>query len=294
MSGHDKPELDEATGVHTTGHVWDGDLKELNKPLPKWWLYSFYACIVWAVGYWIFYPAWPTLNGYTPGILGYSQRAAVMQQVDEGRQAQAIYRQKLGETELAEVRNDAELFRFATAGGKAAFANNCAQCHGTGAQGKIGYPNLNDDDWIWGGDIEAIHQTIQHGIRWTQNDETRISAMPAFGVDEILEPAQISDAAEYVLSLSGQSTDAEAVTRGAVVWEENACAGCHGDEGKGLVELGAPNLADAIWLYGGTKESVEKSIYTGRGGAMPSFGNRLDPVTVKSLAVYVHSLGGGQ
>ena len=294
MSHDDKPEFDEATGYHTTGHVWDGDLKELNKPLPKWWLYTFYVSIVWAIGYMILYPAWPTLNGYTEGILGYSQRAAVMEQVKAGHDAQSVFRNKLESTPLEEVRNDPELFRFANAGGKAAFANNCAQCHGTGAQGGIGYPNLNDDDWIWGGDVEAIHYTISNGIRWPQDEDTRISDMPKFGQDELLEPAQIADVTEYVLSLSDSATDTAAVERGKVVWEENGCAGCHGDDAKGMAELGAPNLADSIWLYGSSKEAVKKSIHTGRGGAMPAFGNRLDPVTIKALAVYVHSLGGGK
>jgi len=293
MSDHEK-DIDEATGVETTGHVWDGDLKELNKPLPKWWLYTFYVTIVWAIGYWVLYPAWPLANSYTPGILGYSQRATVMEEVKAAKEAQGAMRSKLDQTPLTEVRNDQELLRFANAGGRAAFANNCSQCHGTGAQGFKGYPNLNDDDWIWGGDIEAIHQTIAHGIRWPLDDDTRVSEMPKFGADGILETAQINDVAEYTLSLSGKSTDTAAVERGKALWEENGCGGCHGEDGKGMAELGAPNLTDAIWLYGSSKEAVAESIYTGRGGAMPSWQDRLDPVTIKALAVYVHSLGGGQ
>lgn len=288
-----KGELDEATGVHTTGHVWDGDLKELNKPLPKWWLYTFYVCIVWAIGYWILYPAWPTADGYTKGILGYSQRATVTAEVAAGKAAQGALRAQLEKASFADVKKDPALLQFATAGGKAVFADNCAPCHGRGAQGAVGYPNLNDDDWIWGGKVEDIQQTIKHGIRWPEAKETRDSAMPRFGLDGLLEPKQIADTAEYVMSLSGASTDKAAAERGKAIYAEQ-CVSCHGDDGKGNQELGAPNLSDAIWLYGATKADVEKSIATGRGGAMPSWAGRLDPVAIKSLAIYVHSLGGGQ
>jgi len=286
-------EIDEATGVETTGHVWDGDLKELNKPLPKWWLYTFYATIVWAIGYWVLYPTWPTANSYTKGILGYSQRATVMDEVKAGKEKQAGLRAELEKTPLADVRKNPALLQFAVAGGKAAFADNCAPCHGRGAQGGGGFPNLNDDDWIWGGDISAIQQTIQHGIRWSQDNDTRESAMPRFGLDQLLEPAQINDTAEYVLSLSGKSTDAAAAERGKAIFAEQ-CSACHGEDGKGNKELGAPNLTDAIWLYGSNKAAIVESIKTGRGGAMPAWAGRLDPSTIKSLAVYVHALGGGK
>ncbi len=291
MAGHG--EYDEATGVHTTGHVWDGDLKELNKPLPKWWLYTFYVCILWAVGYMIAYPAWPTLNDYTKGVLGYSQRQTVTDQVKAAKAAQAGLRDQLAKTALADVSKNPALLQFATAGGKAIFADNCAACHGRGAQGGIGYPNLNDDDWVWGGKLENIEQTIKHGIRWTENKDTRDSAMPRFGLDGMLQPAQISDTAEYVLSLSGASKDAAAAGRGKALFAEQ-CVACHGDDGKGNQELGAPNLTDAIWLFGNKKADVEQSITTGRGNAMPAWSGRLEPVAIKSLALHVHSLGGGK
>jgi cytochrome c oxidase cbb3-type subunit 3 len=290
MAGH--REVDHATGVETTGHVWDGDLKELNKPLPKWWLYTMYACIVWAIGYWIAYPAWPTMTGYTKGFLGYSQRETVMREVADGRKAQEGFRKELAATPLADVKKKPELLRFATAIGGAAFGTNCAPCHGRGAQGFTGYPNLNDDDWIWGGSVDAIHKTISFGIRG-EHKETRDSAMPRFGADKLLDNAQIADAAEYVLSLSKKSTDAAAAERGGKLYAEQ-CAVCHGEKGQGNAELGAPNLTDAIWLYGGRKDDVMQSIATGRGGKMPGWAGRLDDVTVKALAVYVHNLGGGK
>lgn len=286
-----KNEVDHVTGVETTGHEWDG-IKELNKPLPRWWLLTFYASIVWAIGYWIVYPAWPLANDYTRGMWGYSQRATVAAEVKAGVDAQAGQRAALDKTPLADVRKNPELLRFAMAAGAASFQTNCAACHGRGAQGFVGYPNLNDDDWIWGGSVEDIHKTILHGIR-SDAAEARNSAMPRFGIDSMLDKAQIDQAAEYVLSLSGKSTDAAAAAKGAVTFKEQ-CASCHGPEGKGMIEQGAPNLTDGIWLYGGGKEQIVESIRTGRGGMMPAWQPRLDSVTLKSLAIYVHSLGGGK
>ncbi len=286
-----KRDIDAVTGVETTGHEWDG-VKELNKPLPRWWLLTFYATIVWAVGYWIVYPAWPTLAGYTRGMIGYSQRATVADEVKAAQAAQGGLRDKLAAAPLDQVKSDPDLLRFALAGGAAAFQANCAPCHGRGAQGFVGYPNLNDDDWIWGGTIEDIHKTISGGVRSDQKD-ARASQMPRYGLDKLLEDGQIADVAEYVLSLSGKSTDPAAVARGQKVFADQ-CSNCHGPDGKGNKEQGAPNLADGIWLYGGSRQAIVESIRTGRGGMMPAWAGRLDPVTIKSLAVYVHSLGGGK
>lgn len=290
MSTH--KEIDSATGVETTGHVWDGDLKELNKPLPKWWLYTFYATIIWAFGYWIAYPAWPLLNDYTRGVLNYSSRVDVRQQIEAAQQAQSAFRAELAATPLTEVRNKPELLRFAAANGAAAFGTNCAPCHGRGAQGSPGYPNLNDDDWLWGGKIDDIQKTIQYGIR-SEHKDTHVSDMPRFGLDQALSPKEIGDTAEFVLSLSGRSADSAAVERGSKIFADN-CVACHGEKGTGNQELGAPNLTDAIWLYGSRKEDVMRSIETGRGGKMPAWIGRLDDLTIKALAVYVQSLGGGQ
>jgi len=215
-----------------------------------------------------------------------------MEQVAAGKAAQAKYRESIAKAELAEIKSDPDLLNFALAGGKAAFGDNCAPCHGRGAEGFKGYPNLNDDDWIWGGDLAAIEQTIRHGIR-SPDADTRVSDMPKFGQDQLLDAAQIGDVAEHVLSLGGNSTDPDAAARGAALFAEN-CAACHGETGSGMLELGAPNLTDAIWLYGGEKADVVESIKTGRGGVMPPWHTRLDDVTIKQLAVYVHALGGGK
>jgi cytochrome c oxidase cbb3-type subunit 3 len=288
--------IDHVTGVETTGHVWDSDLRELNKPLPAWWLWTFYVCIVWSIGYWIVYPAWPTLNDYTRGIWGYSQRAQVMKDVADLKQGQAKLREALAATPLDKVKDNPELLRFAMTGGKVAFAENCAPCHGRGAQGSSGYPNLNDDDWLWGGKASDIQQSINVGVRSTSKD-TRDSAMPKFGIDKMLDDKQISAVADHVLSLSGAGA---ANAEGAKIFAEQ-CVACHGENGKGNQELGAPNLTDKIWLYGGSKDAVAESIRTGRGGVMPAWGptaaspkGRLDQTTIKSLALYVHSLGGGK
>jgi cytochrome c oxidase cbb3-type subunit 3 len=286
-----KHDIDEVTGIATTGHEWDG-IRELNKPLPRWWLLTFYATIVWAVGYWVIYPAWPTLTGYTTGLWGYSQRTEVANEVSAARAAQGQLRARLDATPLDRIRDDPELLRFAMTGGNATFQANCAPCHGRGAQGFAGYPNLNDDDWLWGGSLDEIRKTIGVGVRSDPAD-TRTSQMPRFGLDKLLDDGQVNDAAEYVLSLTGASTDADAVGRGRKIYADQ-CVSCHGAEGKGMQEFGAPNLADAIWLYGSTRAAIVESIRTGRGGVMPAWGGRLDAVTLKSLAVYVHSLGGGK
>lgn len=285
-----KREIDDVTGVETTGHEWDG-IKELNKPLPRWWLLSFYACIIWAIGYMIAYPAWPTLTGYTPGLLGYSQRTVVAGELKAAEAAQGNMRLRLQQTPLQSVRLDPELLRFAMTAGGVSFQTNCAPCHGRGAQGFIGYPNLNDDDWLWGGTVDDIHKTIQYGIR-SDDKRSRDSQMPRYGVDKLLTPAQIADTVEYVLSLSNKSQNITAIARGGVTFKEQ-CSTCHGDDGKGKIDQGSPNLTDDIWLFGSSREAITESIRSGRGSGMPSWAGRLDPVTIKALAVYVHSLGGG-
>lgn len=277
--------------VRTTGHEWDG-IEEWNNPLPKWWLYTFYACIIWAIGYWIVYPAWPTVSSYTKGYLGYSQRAQVNKDIATAKERTAVFSEKIAEGDFETIKADPELLSFALAGGQAAFGDNCAPCHGRGAQGYVGYPNLRDDAWLWGGSIDGIQQTILHGIR-SDDPKTRMSMMPAFGELGMLNREQISDTAEYVMSLSGNEQDAEAAARGQELYAIN-CAACHGPDGAGNQALGAPDLTDELWLYGGDKDTLVETITYSRAGMMPAFSERLDPATIKKLAIYVHSLGGGQ
>jgi cytochrome c oxidase cbb3-type subunit 3 len=282
-----------ATEPETTGHEWDG-IHELNKPLPKWWLWTFYATIVWAIGYWLLMPAWPLVSSYTKGFLGYSQRETVAEQLQAAKAAQAVYREQIAKSDLDAITANPELLNFALAGGEAAFGDNCAPCHGRGAQGAFGYPNLRDDSWLWGGTLAAIHQTITHGVR-ANDPETRSpgAQMPAFGKMGVLQEPQIADVAEYVLSLSDHADDKEAAERGSKIFA-STCAPCHGPEGKGNQAIGAPDLSDELWLYAGDKTTIMNTIRNGRGGVMPAWGGRLDPETIKELAVYVHSLGGGQ
>jgi cytochrome c oxidase cbb3-type subunit 3 len=286
-----KPEIDDVTGVETTGHEWDG-LKELTKPLPGWWVWTFWATIIWAIGYWIVYPAWPLMDGYTKGIWGWSARQAALDDVKAGRQVQAKLNEALDKASIADLKGDSELVKFAVAGGRVIFGDNCAPCHGRGAAGGVGYPNLNDDDWLWGGKIADINYTIMHGIRSGAKDE-RNNAMPRFGIDNMLTKEQMSDVADYVLSLSGTAGDAAAIERGKTIFAEN-CVACHTETGKGSTELGAPNLTDKIWLYGGTKADILETIRTGRGGVMPTWAGRLDANSIKKVTAYVYSLGGGK
>lgn len=284
-------EIDEITGQETTGHEWDG-IKELNSPLPRWWLWTFYVTIVWSIAYWIAMPAIPLVSSHTKGLLGYSQRETVREDIAAARDAQGVFRTRLEEASLAEIQDVTELREFAIAGGKSAFAVNCSQCHGAGGAGAPGYPNLNDDAWLWGGTIDQIHETIRVGIR-SDHDDTRFNEMPAFLRDELLPRDQVDDVVEYVLSISGQDHDAAASARGQVVFVEQ-CAACHTETGKGNRELGAPDLTDAIWLYGGDRADIWATVANSRNGVMPAWDDKLDPVTRKQLAVYVHALGGGE
>ncbi len=285
-------EKDELSGVPTTGHVWD-NIRELNNPLPRWWLWLFYITIIWSIGYWIVMPAWPLVSSYTTGLIGASQREAALAAYDAGVAERSELGAKIVEASLEDIEGTQNLLEFALASGRAAFGDNCAPCHGTGATGFSGYPNLQDDVWIWGGTLDDIHQTLNYGIR-SEHDETRVGDMPAFGRDEILDKDQIDQVANFVVTLSGgQAEDGVDIEAGKTVYEEN-CAVCHGEEGEGIQELGAPNLMDGVWLYGGSLDEIRNQIANARNGVMPAWIDRLDPATVKSLAVYVHALGGGQ
>lgn len=287
-----KVEKDAVTGTETTGHEWDG-IKELNTPLPRWWLYVFYASIVWSIGYWVVYPAWPGFSDYTKGLLGYSTRAEFEDRMAAAQSVHQPFIDRITAMGIDEVVADPELLQYAMAGGRAVFGENCAACHGAGGQGAPAFPVLADDDWLWGGDLASIHQTVLYGIR-SGHDETRISEMPKFGVDAILEPAQIADVAQHVLSLGGRAEDAEAAERGAAVFAEQ-CAACHGESGEGLPEMGAPRLSDEIWLFGdGSAEAIAAQIGNPRQGVMPAWDGRLNETAIKMATIYVHSLGGGQ
>ncbi len=292
MATASEPKVDARTGTPTTGHEWDG-IAELNTPLPRWWLWTFYACIIWSIGYWVVYPTWPGITGFTEGLFNWNSRSAVVEDLNELQTIRAPGAAKLAAANIGDIEKNPELLTIATATGKAAFANNCAPCHGSGAQGAKGYPNLNDDDWLWGGTLPEIYQTVNHGIRFEGDKQTHMSQMPNFGKDGILQPDQIQDVVSYVRSLSGAEKTGASTQRGAAIFAAN-CAACHGADAKGMKSFGSPNLTDKIWLYGGSRDEVTASVSQAHYGVMPAWGQRLDPVTVKMLAAYVHSLGGGQ
>ncbi len=285
-------DFDQVSGKTTTGHEWDG-IKELNTPLPRWWVITFYLCIIWAFGYWIVYPAWPLVSGYTTGMLHYSSRANLAVELANLEKVRGDKMVALGAASLADIEKDPALLALARARGKTVFGDNCAPCHGSGGAGAKGYPNLNDDDWLWGGSLDQIMQTIRFGARSTHAD-THPGQMLAFGKDGVLKPDEIVTVANYVRSLSGlptrQGFDA---AKGKKIFAEN-CVACHGDDAKGNQEMGAPNLTDKIWLYGSDEATLIETISNGRAGVMPAWEGRLDPATIKAMAVYVHSLGGGK
>lgn len=297
MTNHDTPDVpqdgryDEPTGQYTTGHSWDG-IEELNTPMPRWWLGIFYLSIVFAIGYAVAMPSIPLINSHFQGVLGYSDREAVANQVAEMKMERALFAGQLAEADLETITADPELFRFAMASGKSAFGDNCATCHGAGGQGFKGYPNLNDDVWVWGGTFEDIRNTLVVGIR-ASHEDTQINLMQAYGDDGLLTPEEIRDITDYLLNFTGRGIDPKAQVRGRELFVQN-CVSCHGDDAKGDRSQGAPNLTDAEWLYGGERADIIETLQVGRQGVMPNWNERLDPETITALAVYVHALGGGE
>lgn len=289
-----KPIKKEPRQVETTGHQWDG-IEEYNNPMPRWWVWTFYATIVWGIGYTIAYPAWPLVTRATPGLLGASTRADVAEEIARVDAANAAIKERLIAADLNAIGADPELAAFAERAGAAVFRTNCATCHGAGAAGvqSLGYPNLLDDDWLWGGTMEDIYLTIAHGIRNTTDPEARYSEMPKFGADGILDDTQIAQVVEHVLALSGQEHDAALAAEGATVYLDN-CSACHMEDGSGDRTQGAPKLNDAIWLYGGSRAAITETVVNARFGVMPNWNERLSEDEIRAVAFYVHSLGGGE
>ncbi|MEM8918141.1 MAG: cytochrome-c oxidase, cbb3-type subunit III [Pseudomonadota bacterium] len=284
--------VDKATGTETVGHEWDG-IVELDTPMPRWWVWTFYATIVWGIVYMILYPAWPLVNSATEGVLGWTSRGELQEEMSAREEQLEPIRAALVASDINSVAANENLRSQAINGGASAFRVHCVQCHGSGASGFKGYPNLNDDDWLWGGDLEAIEYTLVHGIRQPDHPDTRFSQMPAFGRDGILQPGEIQDVVSYVRTLSGDESTSPASQRGAVLYEAN-CTICHGADGTGDRLQGSPNLTDRIALYGRDRDSLTDTITNSRYGVMPRWSERLDPATVRMLAIYVHSLGGGE
>ncbi|MBF0455584.1 MAG: cytochrome-c oxidase, cbb3-type subunit III [Magnetococcales bacterium] len=298
--------------VETTGHQWDTEegypLQEYNNPLPKWWLYSYYATVIYAVIYWVLYPAWPIPGGFTKGILGWSQYNQLADETASAMKAKEVFNTKLAALSSEEIIKDSQLLQYAVSGGKAIFGDNCAPCHGSGGVGSKagGFPALVDDDWLYGGSLAAIEETIKGG---------RAGQMPAHleASGGSFSSTQVNDLTQYTLSLTGRSTDSAAAARGDELFHGDAgCNFCHGDAGNGSVKgssggekldasIGAPDLSDAIWLYGSDTATIQATIANGRSGKMPAWevdsegtNRKLDELAIKQVAIYVHSLGGGQ
>lgn len=298
--------------VETTGHQWDDEegfpLQEYNNPLPTWWLYSFYATIVFAVIYWILYPAWPIPGGFTKGVLGWSQYQELQQEMAAAQSVRKVFDDQLAAASLEEIASKPQLLDYAKAGGRTLFANHCAACHGGDGSGTThGFPKLVDDDWLYGGTLQEIYDSIFHGRSGMMPPHLQ-SAGGAFSAE------QVSDLTDYVLTLANQPADKVAAERGKVLFMGDAgCSYCHGEQGRGSVldkvggqpldhGMGAPNLTDVIWLHGGDRPAVLQTIAQGRTSKMPAWGiesvelggRKLDPLAVKQLALYVHGLGGGK
>ena len=301
MATTETPQVDKISGQTTTGHEWDG-IRELNTPLPRWWVWTFYATIVFAVIYWIVYPAWPLMTTYTKGLFNTTARMRVADDLKaiqaQRAEMEAGFVNVSAQNIVAYAKSDKPeekaLYNLAYAHGKAAFAENCAPCHGAGGQGGKGYRNLTNEDWLWGGKVDDILTTITHGIRADWDSDTRVSAMPAFGKDGILKPEEIRQVASYVRTMSKLEPEPGVdVAAGKKIFADN-CVVCHGDDGKGMQSVGSANLTDGLQLYGSDFKDLNYTITNARNGTMPAWGGRLDPLTIKTLAVFVHSLGAGQ
>ncbi|SCB62326.1 cytochrome c oxidase cbb3-type subunit 3 [Rhizobium aethiopicum] len=281
--------IDELSGVETTGHEWDG-IQELNNPMPRWWIWTFYVTILWAIGYAIAYPAIPMITSATNGYLGYSTRAELQQDLNLAKSSQTEFHDVIAAKTVEEIDADPALRKFAIAGGASAFKVNCAPCHGSGASGGPGFPNLNDDDWLWGGDLNAIQATISHGIRFDGDTDSHSSEMPPFA--GVLEPIQMKQVAAFVWGLTNTPSDVGLAAAGKQVFFDN-CAPCHGEDAKGKVEMGAPDLADAIWLKSRGEDAILRQVASPKHGVMPAWAARLGDTTVNELTIFVHALGGG-
>lgn len=295
--------------VQTTGHAWDGDLQEFNNPLPTWWLWGFYATVVFALVYWVLYPAWPLGTDYTKGTMNdityktadgkevtthWNTRALLMKDLQDAREAQAEYIDELKTASYADIKASDEKNAFVYSKAKVLFADNCAACHQTGGNGVIGaYPNLLDDAWLWGGSFAKIEETIAKG---------RNGVMPGF--KKSLSADQISDVSDYVLRLSGHEVDSGAAQRGKAVFTgAGGCFACHGADAKGNPSMGSANLADSIWTIADVpgakdvaakKSAIAQVVRDGKTRVMPAWKGRLTDTEIKILSFYVHELGGGK
>lgn len=286
-------ERDPHTGHMMTGHEWNG-IKELNTPVPKVVWFFLAATFLFSVGYWILMPSFPSWSGYAPGVMGADDRKEVTEVVAMAAASREVWMARVEAESYDAIRADDALMQSVRGAGKTLFGDNCAVCHGVDAKGGKGYPNLTDAAWLWGGAPEEIETTIALGVN-APVEGTRTSQMMAFGRDAMIPRGEIANVVTYVQSLSGKAPDAapEALEAGRKTFADN-CAACHGDAGKGSVEVGAPDLTDDDWLYGGDRASIYESIWSGRQGHMPHWNERLTAADRKLLTLYILDLGAGR
>ena len=285
-------ERDPVSGRETTGHEWNG-IKELDTPVPRGVLMFLIVTHIWAIGWWFFVPAWPLGTTYTKGFLGVDQKQTVEAQLVEAQRDRSDWTRRLETEDYNAILADEALMQTVRSTGRQLFGDNCAACHGRDGKGRANYPDLTDDDWLWGGGPELIEKTMRVGIN-TQHPETRIGQMPAFGRDEMLDRDQVRSVAAYVYSLShpdySTPENVDRIEAGREVFL-TTCASCHGEDAKGNRDVGAPNLTDAYWVYGGDLDTIIASVHGGRQGHMPTWDERLTTAEIRTLALYVHDLG---
>jgi len=277
------------TKAPDTGHLWDDNLRELTNPPPRWWLNTLYLSVIFFLIYIVLYPSIPLLSGSTKGVLGWTQIKEYKEDLNTIEEIRAPFENKIKAMSATEVIADRELAAYISRAAKVLFGDRCAPCHGTGGAGNLGYPVLADDDWLYGGNVETIIETISNG---------RMGMMPGFSA--MMSEADIDNIAQHVLALSQGSEHAA----GKALYENAGCAGCHGADAKGIQMMGSANLTDAIWRFSpGTLESIKYTVANGinspgttetRQAVMPVFSEQLSELEIKKLAIYVYMLGGGQ
>ena len=285
-------EVDPVSGRKTTGHEWNG-IKELDTPIPRGVLVFLILTHVFAVLWWVLMPTWPLGSTYTKGLLGFDQRTAVAEALAEANSTRAAWVNAVESSSFAEIQANEQLMGVVGKAGRQLFGDNCAVCHGPDGKGRSNYPDLTDDEWLWGGEPETIEQTLRAGVN-TSHPDSRIAQMPSFGRDGVLDRTQVTNVAKYVYSLShpAYSTPENVATleAGREIFLAT-CAACHNENAQGNRDVGAPNLTDESWLYGGDLQTIINSVHGGRQGHMPTWNERFGPAEIKLLALYVHSMG---
>lgn len=292
MDPHEhEPERDPVTGRKTTGHEWNG-IKELDTPIPRVVLFFLAATTLFSIVWWVLMPAWPLGVTYTRGLLGLDQRDVVTREVQDAAALRSVWTDRLAAGDFNAIAADPDMMTYVRETGSTLFVDNCAVCHGVEGKGGPGYPNLAARAWLWGGDPATLAETIRVGIN-AQHPETRVSEMLAFGEMGMLTRDQSLAVAGYVRSLSGlkpEFVDSAALASGGQIFAEQ-CAACHGADGKGQASVGAPNLTDSQWIYGGGTQSIVDTIHSGRKGQMPAWEGRLTPAEINMMVAYVLDLG---